>query len=65
MFLLGRDGKEHNDRLIKMESEEYKDVLQGDIQESFRNVTKKEFMFMRWLVMHCPQTKYIFKVCII
>jgi len=48
--------------LLQQEVEEYHDIIQGDFHDSFRNLTIKDIMFMRWMTTYCPQTKFIFKV---
>jgi len=48
--------------LLQQESEEFNDIIQGDFHDSFRNLTIKDIMFMRWMTTYCSQVKFIFKV---
>ncbi|XP_078484267.1 beta-1,3-galactosyltransferase 1-like [Ciona intestinalis] len=61
IFLLARNPDEKKQALLEREQEEYHDIIQGDFQDSFRNLTVKDIMFMRWMIKYCPQTKFIFK----
>ena len=67
IFLLGKSDLSVSDNdkreaLLKEEAREWGDILQGDFQDSFRNLTLKEIMFLRWIPHFCPHTKFIFKV---
>lgn len=66
VFLLGQSDTNQMDNvrreaLLKEEAREWGDILQGDFHDSFRNLTLKEIMFLRWLPQYCPHTKFIFK----
>lgn len=50
----------HQD-LLEREAEEYQDILQGDFQDSFRNLTLKDIMFLGWQQIYCPKVQFIFK----
>ena len=67
LFLLGQSDQKvpensRRESLLREEAREWGDILQGDFQDSFRNLTLKEIMFLRWLPHYCPHTKFIFKV---
>ena len=67
IFLLGKSDlavpdNDKREALLKEEAREWGDILQGDFQDSFRNLTLKEIMFLRWIPHFCPHTKFIFKV---
>ena len=62
IFLLARGGDAKKQALLEREVEEYHDIIQGDFHDSFRNLTIKDIMFMRWMITYCPQVKFIFKV---
>ena len=51
--------------LLAEEAAEYKDIVQGDFVDSFRNLTVKDIMFMRWMKAYCSQAKFVFKVSFI
>lgn len=61
IFLLAKHNDLKKEALLEIEHQEYHDIIQGDFQDSFRNLTVKDIMFMRWLTNYCPQAKYIFK----
>ena len=67
LFLLGKsnttdEANQRREMLLKEEAKEWGDIIQGDFQDSFRNLTLKEIMFMRWLPRHCSKAQFIFKV---
>ncbi|KAK7933209.1 hypothetical protein WMY93_004105 [Mugilogobius chulae] len=47
---------------VKKESETHGDVIQMNFVDSYQNLTIKTLMMMRWLDVHCPQTRYGMKV---
>lgn len=66
LFLLGKsnttdESNQRREMLLKEEAKEWGDIIQGDFQDSFRNLTLKEIMFLRWLPRHCPKAQFIFK----
>ena len=58
--LSDRRNEMHQD-LLEKEAEEYEDILQGDFQDSFRNLTLKDIMFLGWQQIYCPKVQFIFK----
>jgi len=61
LFLLADSRNVHYEPLLKEEFDEYHDILQGDFQDSFRNLTLKDIMFLNWQQVYCPQVQFIFK----
>lgn len=61
IFLLARSNDLHKEALLAEEAAEYQDIVQGDFVDSFRNLTVKDIMFLRYMITNCGQTKYIFK----
>ena len=59
VFLLGNDKKETQTELLKEQSI-YKDLLIGEFQDSFVNLTFKDSMFLVWAKSFC-EVAYIFK----
>jgi len=50
LFLLGKsnttdESNQRREMLLKEEAKEWGDIIQGDFQDSFRNLTLKEIMF--------------------
>lgn len=61
LFLLAKGTQEGQEELLKLEAEEYGDILQGDFQDSFRNLTLKDIMFLNWQRKYCSQAQFVFK----
>ncbi|KAF7235905.1 N-acetyllactosaminide beta-1,3-N-acetylglucosaminyltransferase 3 [Varanus komodoensis] len=47
-------------RLLKLESEENRDILQWAFQDSFFNLTLKQVLFHSWMEARCPGVRFIF-----
>ncbi|KOC60281.1 Beta-1,3-galactosyltransferase brn [Habropoda laboriosa] len=59
IFMLGVHP--HDDELqarVKIEAAKYKDVIQADFIDSYYNNTIKTMMSFKWLVKHCPNSKF-------
>ena len=57
LFLFGHDDAEK----LKIDAAEFDDVLVGDFDESFYNLTFKDSMLVKWNNKHC-NASFIFKV---
>lgn len=44
------------------ESRRFNDILQGDFQDTYRNLTRKHLMGLRWAANSCKSVKYIMKM---
>ena len=64
VFMLGvsKNSFTKNQKLIELEYSIYGDLVQEDFEDSYRNLTYKGIMALKWISMHCPQSKYILKV---
>ena len=65
MFLLGRhDEKDSRDvmELLLAENEIYGDLIQGDFHDSYRNISLKALMGMKWITNYCSNVKLIIKI---
>ena len=60
VFMMGYD-KEVQDK-VKLEAEIYKDIVQEDFIDSYKNLTYKGIMAMKWISEFCPHARYILKV---
>merc|ERR1712048_596558 len=58
IFLLGI---ENSTSLEKGEAAEFGDILQADFDESFHNLTYKDYFFLSWFKSQPCQTKFVFK----
>ncbi|XP_058789678.1 UDP-GalNAc:beta-1,3-N-acetylgalactosaminyltransferase 1-like isoform X2 [Phymastichus coffea] len=59
-FLVGFS-KKYN-YLINQENLYYKDLIQGNFIDSYRNMTYKHAMAFKWVIYHCPGVKYVLKL---
>lgn len=46
---------------ISKENAYYGDILQGNFVDSYRNMTYKHVMLLKYVIYHCPNAKYILK----
>ncbi|XP_055017980.1 beta-1,3-galactosyltransferase 2 [Boleophthalmus pectinirostris] len=47
---------------VEEESKKHGDIIQMNFIDNYQNLTIKTLMMMRWLDVHCPQTRYGMKV---
>ncbi|KAE8632382.1 hypothetical protein XENTR_v10001532 [Xenopus tropicalis] len=47
-------------KLLKIESQKFGDILQWDFQDTFFNLTLKQLLFHQWLDENCPGANFIF-----
>lgn len=63
VFLSGTlsDGlhKKRTDKLLKLEHQEHKDILQWDFHESFFNLTLKQILFLEWMENNCNHARFL------
>ncbi|XP_076228433.1 lactosylceramide 1,3-N-acetyl-beta-D-glucosaminyltransferase isoform X3 [Nomia melanderi] len=60
LFLVG-SSDEHQTSL-EVENRKYKDLIQGNFRDAYRNMTYKHVMALKWATYHCPSAKYILKL---
>ncbi|GAA6084458.1 N-acetyllactosaminide beta-1,3-N-acetylglucosaminyltransferase 3-like [Tachysurus ichikawai] len=62
VFLTGTTGvgfeKKRINKLLKLENNKYKDILQWNFTESFYNLTLKQILFLDWMQNWCPTADY-------
>uniref|UniRef100_A0A6P7GP30 Uncharacterized protein LOC114344741 n=2 Tax=Diabrotica virgifera virgifera TaxID=50390 RepID=A0A6P7GP30_DIAVI len=63
LFMVGSVGthSEHLQKMIEAENVLHNDVIQGSFADTYRNLTYKHVMTLKYFVYHCPQAKYILK----
>ncbi|CAM4618401.1 unnamed protein product [Lepidochelys kempii] len=64
IFLMGAAHGPHQPdlrRLIAAESQAYGDVLVWDFEDTFFNLTLKDFLFLGWALAHCPDARFVLK----
>ncbi|CAH1795167.1 unnamed protein product [Owenia fusiformis] len=61
VFVLGISNEPHWKHFIQSESATYRDVLQGDILEDYRNLTHKSLLALGWVTESCSTVNFIVK----
>ncbi|XP_056585510.1 N-acetyllactosaminide beta-1,3-N-acetylglucosaminyltransferase 3.4 [Triplophysa dalaica] len=51
--------KKKLNKLLKIENEEHKDILQWDFNDSFFNLTLKQILFLEWMDRRCPHARFL------
>ncbi|KAK9874426.1 hypothetical protein WA026_002770 [Henosepilachna vigintioctopunctata] len=64
VFLLGvtPDNKYINQKSVEDEARRYNDIVQGNFQEAYRNLTYKHVMGLKWVSQYCSKTKFVIKM---
>lgn len=53
--------RELEQRVLRAESRQHRDMVQQDYIDSYYNLTIKTLMGMHWVSRYCPSTKYVMK----
>lgn len=62
LFLFGRINNHMRlQKQIYEESMNYRDIVQGDFIDSYRNLTQKSIMALKWFSSYCSQVKFLMK----
>ena len=62
VFMMGRTESTKTSEMILLENGIYGDLVQEDFIDSYRNLTYKGIMAMKWISEYCPKAQYILKV---
>ncbi|KAL3864846.1 hypothetical protein ACJMK2_006496 [Sinanodonta woodiana] len=62
LFLVGRGKSNIFQKSLEIESEEFKDIIQGDFIDDYHNLTHKGILGFRWVTTYCENAKFIFKI---
>ncbi|XP_069491337.1 beta-1,3-galactosyltransferase 4 [Ambystoma mexicanum] len=62
LFALGMAPSPEVQAHIEEESNKHGDIVQGLFMDTYRNLTLKTIMIMRWAITFCPHARYILKV---
>lgn len=62
LFLVGRDGYSESDRIVRNESRKYGDIVYADFKESYRNLTRKMLIALKWVSVYCSDVDFVMKV---
>lgn len=61
LFLFGVPRTEKEQKVLAAENERYGDVVQGNFMDTYKNLTYKHVMGLKWAIYFCPNAKYILK----
>ncbi|XP_071813608.1 beta-1,3-galactosyltransferase 1-like [Apostichopus japonicus] len=61
IFLLGDSGDQTVTSKVRNEADKYGDILMEDFHDSYRNLTLKTLMGLKWASLYCPKAKYVLK----
>lgn len=56
------DNKYINHKAVEDEAKKYGDIVQGNFQEAYRNLTYKHVMGLMWVNRHCDTAQYVIKM---
>ncbi|CAF1246867.1 unnamed protein product [Adineta steineri] len=62
IFMIGKTLDKNLMKAIEYENEIYRDIVQEDFIDSYKNLTYKGIMALKWISTYCSNTKYILKV---
>lgn len=61
VFLMGMPDKASVQEAVQLEYDMYGDIVQENFLDSYRNLTLKAIMGLRWISGHCNQARYVLK----
>ncbi|KAK2152759.1 hypothetical protein LSH36_320g07016 [Paralvinella palmiformis] len=61
VFLIGKSTDKNVQEALLMESDRYGDVVQEDFTDSYRNLTYKGIMGLKWVTRYCRHAAFILK----
>ncbi|ESO93936.1 hypothetical protein LOTGIDRAFT_74929, partial [Lottia gigantea] len=61
IFILGSPKDAKHQLTIDFENVVYRDIVQGDFNDTFKNLTLKSALAIQWINTHCMQTRYVIK----
>lgn len=61
IFLLGAVNSTNLQDKIDLENKVHDDVVQGNFEDAYRNMTYKHVMALKWFVYNCPNAKFLLK----
>ncbi|KAH6941935.1 hypothetical protein HPB50_024451 [Hyalomma asiaticum] len=62
VFLLGKTADQEVQRKVLVEHRTYDDIVQGDLVDSYENLTYKTVMLVRWAHENCPGIDFVLKI---
>lgn len=61
VFLLASRSTTVSEKTVVSENERYRDIVQGNFIDSYKNLTYKLMMGMKWVTSFCPSAKFVLK----
>jgi hypothetical protein len=61
LFLLGAVESRDAQATLEEETRTYRDLVQGSFLDSYRNMTYKHVMALKWTAYYCPGARYLLK----
>ncbi|XP_050517105.1 beta-1,3-galactosyltransferase 5-like [Diabrotica virgifera virgifera] len=61
VFVIGDPGSPEQQKKLEAESVLFGDIVQGNFRDTYRNLTYKHVMVLKYFVYHCPQAKFLLK----
>ncbi|XP_054289413.1 beta-1,3-galactosyltransferase 5-like [Macrosteles quadrilineatus] len=61
VFLVGETDSVDTQTALERENDEHHDLVQGSFKDSYRNLTYKHVLGLKWATYHCPDAKYVLK----
>ncbi|XP_056632165.1 beta-1,3-galactosyltransferase 5 [Diorhabda sublineata] len=61
VFMVGSVNSTQLQKRLEIENQLHKDFAQGSFIDTYRNLTYKHVMSLKYFIYHCPQAKYVLK----
>ena len=61
VFVIGNCRKGPENVILNEELSHYNDLLQFDVDEELRNLTRKDLLFMQWFLKNCRNVPFVYK----
>ena len=61
LFLIGAVNSTNIQDKLDLENKVHRDVVQGNFQDAYRNLTYKHVMGLKWFLYSCPEARYLLK----
>ena len=61
-FILGQTSNATIQSQIEEESRKHGDILQVEMDDSYRNLTRKSVAFLNWVNTNCPHVDFVMKI---
>ena len=62
VFMLGKPDKEQNQIAINLENNQYGDIVQRTFLDTYKNLTHKALLGLRWEKEYCKRAQFVLKV---